>query len=161
MVVCLEMEMGIEEEFRSIVSFLFHEAFFFKNCTAAEIVWVLWDCQTTIQLCEEFFWGGFYCFQLENPSQPTHPPTHQHKATCPPRPAPPLCPGVIRMQGCTRSGQGHTPTARSAGEGRLCYGSMSLHGGSIFFLFLAGSALDFLNVPKKNVESHFSVVFLF
>lgn len=29
MVVCLEMEMGIEEEFRSIVSFLFHEAFFF------------------------------------------------------------------------------------------------------------------------------------
>ena len=31
---------------------------------------------------------------------------------------------------------------------------------SIFFLFLAGSALDFLHVQKKNVESHFSVVFL-
>ena len=45
-------------------------------------------------------------------------------------------------------------------EDHFCYGHVSLYGVSIFFLFLAGSALNFLNVQKKNVESHFSVVSL-
>lgn len=56
-----------------------------KDCTDSGIVWAFWDCQTIVWLCEEFFQGGFYWLQLENPSYHTlihpHP---QHKATCPP-----------------------------------------------------------------------------
>lgn len=167
MIVCLEIDMGIRTGIQDhcLLSFPLSFFFFFKNCTAAEIVWVLWDCQTIIWLHEEFFWGGFYCFQLENPSQPTHPTTHQHKTTCPPSPAPLLCPEVIRKQESTRREAPWRYKAtfqphKQPDEDHFCYGHVSLYGVSIFFLFLAGSALNFLNVQKKNVESHFSVVSL-
>lgn len=165
MIVCLEIDMGIGRGIQNHCLLSFPWSFFFKNCTAAEIVWILWDCQTTIRLCEEFFWGGFYCVQLENPSQLTHPPTHQHKTTCPPSPAPLLCPEVLRKQESTRREAPWGDKAmfqqhKRPSEDHLCYGHVSLYGVSIFFLFLGGSALDFLHVQKKNVELHFSVVFL-
>ena len=167
MIVCLEIDMGIGRGIQNhcLLSLPWSFFFFFKNCTAAEIVWVLWDCQTIIRLREEFFWGGFYCFQLENPSQSTHPTTHQHKTTCTPSPAPLLCPEVIRKQESTRREAPWRDKAtfqphKQPNEDHFCYGYVSPYGVCIFFLFLAGSALDFLNVQKKNVESHFSVVFL-
>lgn len=64
---------------------------FFKDCTAAAIVWAFGDCQTLIWLYEECLWGGFYCFQLENASHPTSTKPHAHQAL-------PVfsCPEVIR-----------------------------------------------------------------
>lgn len=52
--------------------------YFFKDCTAAAIVWAFRDCQALVWLYEECLWGGFYCSQLENSSSPqaqSHMPT--------------------------------------------------------------------------------------
>lgn len=64
--------------------------YFFKDCTAAAIVWAFRDCQALVWLYEECLWGGFYCFQLENSSLSTSTKPHAHQAL------PVFCPEVIR-----------------------------------------------------------------
>lgn len=108
----------------------------------------------TIRLCEEFFWGGFYLCSAGE-SIPAHPPTHQHKTTCHrvPLSSALKCseskspPGgehheEIRQRSTAQAAQWRSPLLRACVS---CYRCLP-----IFFLFLGGSALDFLHVSEEE-----------